>query len=188
MPRDGAVSDLTGFPGVAYKATRYEPLCGNIGTDARYSASFDISPSCVPAMDAFADASTDVLVAIYDLTGSRVEDGMVGDGYETCLCFALGQSGSGNLRSGICLYVNGDGQNDVWWGLSYDRILAGAHRPNMNRALPLCADVNVDDLEASWSATAAGFSTTTTEAPKSTETTARQTTEFVTSVFTAASK
>jgi hypothetical protein len=187
MQRDGAVSAVTGYPGMTFKAIRYEPLCGNIGTDQRYSDSFDLGQYCGPAMDAFADASTDTLVAIYDLTGSRIEDGIVGDGYDTCLCFALGQSGSGTLKSGICLFVNGDGQNDVWWHLSYDRILAGVHRPNLNRALPLCVGANVDDLEASWSATAAGFSTTT-EAPKSTETTARQTTEYVTSVFTAASK
>lgn len=176
---------------MAYNAVRYEPLCGNIGSDQRYTEAFDMGEFCGPAMDAYADTPEDTLVAVYDLTGTRLDEGIVGDGYDTCLCFALGQSGGGDLKSGICLWVDGDGQAEVWWQLRYDRILAGVHRPNMNRALPLCADVNVDELEASWSATAAGLRSTTTGEPGAATSTKESdwaTTEYVTTTFTNAGK
>lgn len=40
---NGAISDVTDYPGLTYQALRYEPLCGNIGTDAHYKASFDVT-------------------------------------------------------------------------------------------------------------------------------------------------
>jgi hypothetical protein len=148
----GTANSVTGYPGLAYQAIRYEPLCGNLGTDARFKDPIDISGRCTPAMDAFGNNTEDTL-ALYDGTGSRLKNGRVGGGYEVCLCFAMQQTGDG-LKGAMCLWVDGSGRGDAWWALAYDRIAAGNYRPNVAKALPLCKDVDVDALKASWSATA----------------------------------
>ena len=142
---------------MAYQAIRYEPLCGNLGTDPRYSTSFDISGRCTPAMEAF--GNTVDTVAIYDTTGTRLRGAIVGNGYDTCLCFALGQIGGG-LKGGVCVWIQGDGQAEVYWSLPLDYVLASTYRPNINKALPLCKNIDLQAERASWSATAVQAQTT----------------------------
>jgi len=159
LVRDGAASGIMGWSGLVYQAARFEPLCGNIGTDARYEAVIDISGRCTAAMDTFGN-DTSATLAIYDSTGTRIEDGIIGNGYETCLCFALSQTGGTEFRGAFCWWVDGSGRGDGWWHLNYDRILAGNYRPNVVQTLPQCKDVNVQELKDGWSATAVQRSAT----------------------------
>lgn len=165
LPINGISGELTGYPGLAYHAIRYEPLCGNLGSGARYSNPIDMTDRCKPAMESFGNNTNDN-VALYDITGSRLPDGRVGGGYDVCLCFALSQI-DGGIKGALCLWVDGAGRADVWWSLHLDDILAGNFRPNVDKALPLCKDVNVASLKAQWSSTAAqpSFSEKTASAP-----------------------
>jgi hypothetical protein len=129
LVRDGAANGIMGWPGLVYQAARFEPLCGNLGTDTRYKDVIDISERCT----------------------SAIKNGVVGNGQEACLCFAL--SGS-SFNGGFCWWVDGAGRGDGWWHSSYDRILSGSYRPNIAKAMPKCKDVDVDGLKQSWSATA----------------------------------
>ncbi|KAH7088036.1 hypothetical protein FB567DRAFT_468518 [Paraphoma chrysanthemicola] len=153
MVRDSVANGIMGWPGLVYQATRFEPLCGNLGTDARYNDLIDMSGRCTAAMDAFGN-DTSATLAIYDSTGSLIKDGIIGNGYETCLCFALSQTGTTGFKGAFCWWVDGSGRGDGWWALRYDRILAGNYRPNVAKTLPQCKDVDVKKLKESWSATA----------------------------------
>jgi hypothetical protein len=152
LPRDGPVSDLVGYSGMAYHAIRYEPLCGNLGTGSWFSQPRGATDLCTPAMDAFGNNTADAL-AIYDPTGVRLEGGVVGNGYDTCLCFALSQLGATTLQGGLCVWVSGAGEANVYW--AGDHIVASSYRPNINKALPFCKDIDLPSAKAAWSATAA---------------------------------
>lgn len=154
LVRDGSTNDVPGYPGLAYHAAGFEPLCGNIGTDTRYSDNINILDRCTAAMDVFANDTTNAL-AIYDSTGTRLIDARVGNGYEICLCFSMQQTGSTDFKGAMCWWVDGSGRGDLRWHLWYDDILAGSYRPNVAKALPQCKDVDVDVLKSSWSASAA---------------------------------
>ncbi|KAF2026032.1 hypothetical protein EK21DRAFT_116234 [Setomelanomma holmii] len=41
-----------------------------------------------------------------------------------------------------------------WWFLALDGILPGSYRPNAAKSLPLCKDLNVNELRSQWRATA----------------------------------
>jgi hypothetical protein len=76
LSRDGPVSDLVGYSGMAYHAMRYEPLCGNLGLgSSSYSKPLDLSGLCFTSHgpDAFGNDSADSLAAISDTTGTRLE-------------------------------------------------------------------------------------------------------------------
>jgi hypothetical protein len=152
LPRDGPVSDLVGYSGMVYHAMRYEPLCGNLGTGSWFSQHRGATDLCTPAMDAFGNNTADAL-AIYDSTGMRLEKGVIGNGYDTCLCFALSQLGATTLQGGLCVWISGGGEADVYWAGNH--IVASSYRPNINKALPFCKDINLTSAKAAWSATAA---------------------------------
>jgi hypothetical protein len=161
LARDGPANNIMGWPGLFYQASRFEPLCGNLGDDHRYEEILDISGRCTPPMDAFGNDSAATL-GIYDSTGARIEGGVVGNGYETCLCFALSRTGRAEFKGGFCWWVDESGSGEGWWALWHERILAGNYRPNVSRSLPQCEDVDVEKLRESWSATAVQRSPTGT--------------------------
>ncbi len=106
-------------------------------------------------MDTFANTADPFV--LYDITGVRLEGAVVGDGDEICMCFALAGETS---NSAMCFWVDGSGRADGWWSLWYDRIVAGSHRPNVGKALSQCKDVDLQELKAEWSQTAAQVSVT----------------------------
>jgi hypothetical protein len=150
MPLDGAITGITGYPGLSYQAVRYEPLCGTFGTDSRYEQPIDISEYCDPAIEAY--AKNEDTIALYDTTGVRLRDTRVGGGIDVCMCFSLERSDS--AKGDFCFYVRGTGQADVWWNLHLEHIIAGNYRPNSGKALPQCGSVDLKSLRAAWSATA----------------------------------
>ncbi|KAH8725347.1 hypothetical protein GQ44DRAFT_772378 [Phaeosphaeriaceae sp. PMI808] len=152
MPMDGTVSDIIGYPGLAYQAIRYEPLCGNMGTDARYKGPIDLTDRCIPAMESFGN-NTELTLALYDITGTRLSNARVAGGRDVCMCFAMSQV-STSLKGAFCFWIDGTGNADRWWTLHLDHILAGSYRPNVAKSLPLCKNADVDQLRSQWSSTA----------------------------------
>jgi hypothetical protein len=153
--RDGPATNVVGYKGMTYQAIRYQPLCGNLGAGAQYSTTVEIGDKCGAAMDVFGNNTADAM-AVYDLTGVRLKDGQVGSGYEVCLCFALAQVPSaGSVRGAACLWVDASGQGDYEYarGPISDYAFISNYRV-VDKALPLCKDVNLAQLSASWSATA----------------------------------
>lgn len=143
MPMDGTVSGLPTFPGLAYQAIRYEPLCGNLGTGSQYKEAKDWADTCIPAMESFGN-NTELTLAFYDTTGIRLQGVRVGGGLDVCMCFAMAQV-SGSFRAAVCQWVSGTGYGHDYYN---------SYRPNAEKSLPLCKDVNVDQMRAKWSATA----------------------------------
>jgi hypothetical protein len=152
MLKEGAVNGLEGYSGLAYQAIRYEPLCGNLGTDSRYNNPINMADYCRPAIDSLANNTKDSL-ALYDTTGSRLKNARVGAGTRLCLFFALAQTGDG-IKGALCIFVDEYGRGDGWWSLHLDGIAAGNYRPNVDKALPFCKDVEFSELRKEWSSTA----------------------------------
>ena len=150
LPRDGLVTSPIGYPGVTYQSIRYEPLCGTLGTDARFSNPFAIG-HCDSVIDVYSNNSIDRL-AFYDESGVRLVGAVVGGGRDLCMCFALGNPDGS--AGDICWWFNGDAQVDIWWTLQLDHLIGGAFRPGSAKSLPQCSEVDLDGLRASWSATA----------------------------------
>jgi hypothetical protein len=103
-------------------------------------------------MEAFDNNTADAL-AIYDLTGARLEEGVVGNGYDSCLCFALSQLGATTLQGGLCVWVSGDGETYMYSATG--GTIASSYRPNIKKSLPFCKDIDLPSAKAAWSATAA---------------------------------
>jgi hypothetical protein len=156
MPRDGP-STITGYPGLNYQAVRFEPLCGNLGTDSRFSIPIDMTDRCLPAVEAFGNNTVDTF-GLYDTTGVRLKGSRVGGGYDVCMCFAMAAM-TKSLKGNLCIWVDGTGQADQWWDLHLDDIFAGTYRPGSDKSLPFCSDVDLDQVKANWSATAVQAST-----------------------------
>jgi hypothetical protein len=149
MPMDGIVNGIMGYPGLVYQAIRYEPLCGNLGADARFSSPLDMTDYCIPAMEAFGNNTEDTL-ALYDTTGSRLNNARVGGGYDVCLCFAVSQIGDG-IKGNLCIWVDGTGRGQAWINNS---MIASNYRPDAEKTLPFCKDMDVSSMREEWSATA----------------------------------
>jgi hypothetical protein len=141
---------------MTYQAIHYQPLCGSLGSGAQYETPIQVGDKCTVAMDVFGNNSADFM-AIYDLTGVRLKDGQVGNGYEVCLCFCLAKPPSiGSTKGALCLWVDAAGEGDYDY-YSAQPISDYAFTSNyrvVDRALPQCKDVNLAQLSASWSATA----------------------------------
>jgi hypothetical protein len=152
--RDGPATDVKGYSGLSYQAIRYEPLCGNLGTTSQYTQSLNIGDKCTAAMDVFGNNTADAF-GIYDLTGVRLKDGRVGNGYEVCLCFALSQPGTPSVKGALCLWADRTGQTNYQYERApiSDYAYLSNYRP-ADKALPLCKDVDLNQLKATWSATA----------------------------------
>lgn len=156
MVRDGAVSELTGYPGTTYQAIRYEPICGSIGSGEQYAVPIDAGSRCTAAMNTFGNDTISAF-AVYDATGVLLEsaDAIIGNGKEVCMCFALAAA-SGDGMGAICVAIDGTGTAEYSY-MSFivsDYILDGGYRV-VGKALPRCTEVDLQQVKDSWSATAA---------------------------------
>jgi hypothetical protein len=68
----------------------------------------DIDGRYIAAMATFSN-DTSATRAIYDTAGSLVKDAIDGNGYETCLCCALIQTGETRFKAAFCWWVDGFG-------------------------------------------------------------------------------
>jgi hypothetical protein len=155
---------VIGYPGLSYYAQHYEPICGNLGYGEMFKGAVDMGHTCSPAIDAFlTDGSGPV--AKYSTTGVLQENTLVGTGDPLCMCFALAAIDPDRPKGALCLYVNGVGQAQDWWSLALDDTLKGNFRIGVDKSLPICENVDLDNLAQSWSATA--ISTPTSQATTS---------------------
>ncbi|KAK6524102.1 hypothetical protein TWF694_005765 [Orbilia ellipsospora] len=136
---------------IAYQSIRYEPLCGNLGTDGYYQNTYQRQPTCTPAMESFRNITD--LVAYYDSTGIRQESGgavLSGDSNGVCMCFALSQIGNEALMGAFCIWVYGFGSTPYYGGE-----VAADYTPGWGRALPQCGGgFDLQAAKEEWSATA----------------------------------
>jgi hypothetical protein len=149
LPRDGAASTITGYGRTTYQAIRYEPICGTL--DESFTNPISVG-RCTAVMDIYSNNTKDTL-ALYDETGVRLNSAIVGGGVDLCMCFAL--STTANSQADLCWWVSGSGQEEVWWTMLFDNIVAGTFRPGSAKSLPQCGKVDLPAIEKSWSATAA---------------------------------
>lgn len=86
--------------------------------------------------------------------GARLDrcSGRIGMGRDLCLCFAVGSPNDISLD--ICWLFIGIGQLMVQRDANLWDQPIGSHRPGASKQLPRCEDINVPEVEASWSATA----------------------------------
>jgi hypothetical protein len=101
ITRDGPVTNVFGeggyWPGLVYRALRWEPICGTLG---RYPDVLSWgNGECDAALNLFSNM-TDPRVAYFDSTGQRLVNTGVGMGRYMCLCFAL--SPTSGPRVDIC--------------------------------------------------------------------------------------
>ena len=98
-------------------------------------------------MESFGN-NTELKLALYDTTGIRLENARVAGGKDVCMCFAMSRAIS-SFTGALCLYIDGMG-----YGWVRDWTMAESYRPNAAKSMPICKNVNVDDLKSQWSATA----------------------------------
>jgi hypothetical protein len=147
LVRDG-VSQIWGFPGVAYKAVNYIPVCGTLSLNrADMYTYISITAAYEAAMSNY--NKTSATSAPYDATGSPI-DVQIGDGTPVCLCFSL-EGAPGKMD--MCLEVLSDGTPRGMWNLWYDDIAAGTFVSNSIKALPQCNNVDVVAISSSVYAT-----------------------------------
>jgi hypothetical protein len=142
---------LPGWPGLSFHTQRYEPICGSIGHSDYYREKWHWGSYCANAVDSFM-IDTDDTVALYEKTGLRLTDTMVGHGKELCMCFALAAMDPDSTTFAVCLYVNPYGAIIVWDASA--GYIRGSFRPGIDRALPDCEHGNLAKAETQWSATA----------------------------------
>lgn len=147
LPRDGAASAITGYGRTTYQAIRYEPICGTL--DEGFVNPISVG-HCTAVMDIYSNNTKDTL-ALYDETGVRLNSTIVGRGVDLCVCFAL--STTANSKADLYWWVNGSGQEEIWWSFQFDNIVARTFRPGSAKSLPQCGKVDLPAIEKSWSAT-----------------------------------
>jgi hypothetical protein len=149
IPRDGPVTNpFEGWTGLVYRALRWEPICGTLGTYPRTLVAGN--GECDAALNQFSNM-TDPPLAYFDSTGVRLVNTGVGMGRDMCLCFSLSPTSEAPVD--ICWLFNGIGQV-MLVGNGYLRIPTGAHRPGAYKSLHHCEAINIAVVESSWSATA----------------------------------
>lgn len=107
---------------------------------------------CEAAINQFGNL-TDIPVAFYDMTGVELAGIGVGMGKDLCLCFAVDTTQ--DIAVNICWLFNGIGQLMVQTDANLWNHPVGSHRPGASKHIPRCEDIDVTEVEASWSATAA---------------------------------
>ncbi|KAG8824966.1 hypothetical protein FRC17_008902, partial [Serendipita sp. 399] len=143
--RDGLVQDVPGWSGLVYRAIRWEPICGVLGTLNPNLANF--GTYCVEPVRAYRNVS-DNRIAYFDPSGRRFVQAGIGLGTALCVCFALADS-SGDATD-ICWYFNEIGQ----YVQNGNGIPYGSYIPGGMKSLPSCGSVDLDHLQAQWSQTA----------------------------------
>lgn len=101
----------------------------------------DIGTQCAPALDAYL-ANTADRVTIHGIDGAQIPAGMVGDGYETCLCFALTDAAPRTDKCGaLCIWSDGKGIAEAHYNNTLQtKIMTGSYAPApKEKALPRCA-------------------------------------------------
>jgi hypothetical protein len=146
LPISGFVGGLPGYHTLTWQAIRYEPVCGAFGPSAAYAEPMNGgNADCIAAMDVYRDNND--TMALYSRDGIRLRDIRVGGGTEVCMCFSL--TGKNGGFGDFCVYVGEQGM-----ALVNSRVLSLSYRPNGQKTLPECGDVDLQAASASWSATA----------------------------------
>lgn len=155
------VMTLAGWGQAAtFQTINYQPVCGVL--QSGFTNRID-QGTCKTAMSYYKQSSK--TYATYNDLGVETKN-VPGDGETFCLCFSLKDT-AGKMGD-FCIAISADGQQVIWWTLSYDSRASGQFMPASNKALPACPEV---DLAALSSSLLTGRASTTKETPSSTQTT-----------------
>jgi hypothetical protein len=89
-------------------------------------------------------------LAFYDTAGVKLVNIGVGMGRALCMCFAMATNTA--VAYDMCWYFNEIGQ--YWIASDGYGSMVGSYRPGAAKSLPHCSDVDVNQLEQQWTATA----------------------------------
>jgi hypothetical protein len=155
-------NNVRGFP-IDYRATQYEPICGNLGwRDTRYLSRIDEGTNCSKALDAFLTSPDPAAVHLLD--GTKKIGGRMGAGYEACLCFAVPNNQlevgtTDKIKGALCIWANGDAVAEYHVVKDERRSsLTASYAPYKGNALTNCkfdeiVGPMIERMKASWTAT-----------------------------------
>lgn len=144
--------EIEPYESLLYQSTHFEPVCGNLGTGDEYNQPHNYGDKCVAALASFETITDNV--AIFSPDGTHNKGGLVGAGYDTCLCFALSNRA---VKGGICVWADGEGQAERFVAPDINRLAYVGSYGLVNKSLPSCTFSDVTKLKATWSATAAAM-------------------------------